>query len=583
MPRECAATGFVRPSPYDLAVIRPGDSLALRKERGAFFTPPEIADYLADWAVGGDQDARILDPTCGEAAFLRSAGRRLRTLGRNEGSLDGHLFGVDLHETSLDWASAVLTSEGLDAHLLAADFFDLAAPDQPGALLPPMDAVIGNPPFVRYQRHIGAARAKSRQAALRQHVRLSGLASSWAALLVHACGFLKPEGRLAMVLPAELLTVGYAEPIRGWLRGRFEQVHLVLFERLQFPEATEKVVLVLAAGSGGCDAFSLYCLQDAADLVAIRPMTNLSVTPADSGKWTDLLLPNQQRRLFKAISNERCTPLSAYGKPELGTVTGANNYFTMSEQTRVRYRLIENRHVIKICPPGTKHLQGLAFSAQRWAELRDHGERVWLLHPEPNDRSKALAAYLARGREQAVHQAYKCTVRSPWWRPPAVSAPDLFFTYMSHRYPRLIANTAEATFVNSMHGVRLLPSAPPIARSALPLVSLNSVSLLGAEVLGRSYGGGILKMEPREAAMLPVPVPADLQAAWELLTSASTALDGWLRAGRWTEVVRQVDNALLRDVMRLEPDQIDQLRAAADALRARRLTRSESASPANGQ
>ncbi|MBW0010663.1 MAG: SAM-dependent DNA methyltransferase, partial [Pseudonocardiales bacterium] len=401
-------------------MIRPGDSPALRKERGAFFTPPEIADYLADWAVGGDRDARILDPTCGEAAFLLSAGRRLRALGREDANLEEHLFGVDLHEASLDWASAVLKSEGLDAHLLAADFFDVATPDQLGAPLPAMDAVIGNPPFVRYQRHIGEARAKSRQAALRQHVHLSGLASSWAALLVHAGGFLRPEGRLAMVLPAELLTVGYAEPIRGWLRRRFEQVHLVLFERLQFQDATEKVVLVLAAGSGGCDAFSLYCLHDAADLVAIRPMTNLSVTPADSGKWTDLLLPNRQRRLFKTVSGERFTPLSSYGKPELGTVTGANNYFTMSEQTRVRYQLIQDRHVIKVCPPGTKHLQGLTFSAERWAELRDQGERVWLLHPESNDRSKALAAYLAQGREQAVHEAYKCTVRSPWWRPPAV-------------------------------------------------------------------------------------------------------------------------------------------------------------------
>ncbi|MGH3852835.1 MAG: N-6 DNA methylase [Pseudonocardiaceae bacterium] len=564
-------------------MTRPGDSPALRKQRGAFFTPPEITGYLADWAVSGDSDARILDPTCGEAAFLLSAGRQLRTLGQDGATLAEHLFGVDLHATSLEQARTVLESEGLDAHLLTADFFDIATPEQPGAPLPAMDAVIGNPPFVRYQRHIGQARAKSRQAALRQHVRLSGLASSWAALLVHACGFLKPDGRLAMVLPAELLTVGYAEPIRGWLRRRFEQVHLVLFERLQFPDATEKVVLVLAGGSGGCDAFSLYCLQDAADLADIRPMTNLSVTPADSGKWTDLLLPNRQRRLFKAVSGEHFTPLSSYGKPELGTVTGANSYFTLTEQTRVRYQLIEDRHVIKICPPGTKHLRSLAFSAQRWAELRDLGERVWLLHPPANDRSKALAAYLARGREQAVHEAYKCTIRSPWWRPPAVSPPDLFFTYMSHRYPRLIANTAGATFVNSMHGVRLLPDAPRIARSALPLVSLNSVSLLGAEVFGRSYGGGILKMEPREAAMLPVPVPADLQTAWERLRPSSTMLDEWLAAGRWTEVVTQVDDVLLREVMNLDPHQVTQLRAAADTLRSRRLTRSEPASPANGQ
>ena len=61
-----------------------------------------------------------------------------------------------------------------------------------------------------------------------------------------------------MVLPAELLSVHYAEPIRRWLRRRFSTVHLVMFERLQFEGALENVVLVLAQGTGGCDAFSLY-------------------------------------------------------------------------------------------------------------------------------------------------------------------------------------------------------------------------------------------------------------------------------------------------------------------------------------
>ncbi len=53
-----------------------------------------------------------------------------------------------------------------------------------------------------------------------------------------------------MVLPAELLTVHYVKPIRRWLRGRFAKVNLVMFERLQFADAIEKVVLLVAQGSG---------------------------------------------------------------------------------------------------------------------------------------------------------------------------------------------------------------------------------------------------------------------------------------------------------------------------------------------
>lgn len=546
------------------------DITEARKARGAFFTPPAIADFLAGWAVGNDPDARVLDPTCGEAVFLLAAGRHLASAGSALDSLDRKLYGVDIHEASLAEAMGMLEAEGLDAHLTEADFFDLPTPEELGCPLPQMNAVIGNPPFIRYQLHAGEARTKSARAALRQGVRLSGLASSWPSILIQACAFLKPEGRLAMVLPAELMSVQYAEPVRRWLRKRFAAVNLVLFEGLQFQDAMERVVLVLARGTGGCDAFSLYHVNEAEDLARIRPFDEFAVTFSEEGKWTDLLLPIEQRQLFRRVSEERFVQLGDYGAPELGTVTGANHFFALSESTRIEYGLDEELDVFPISPPGTKHLRGWSFTKADWTKLRSVDERVWLLHPDEKRKTAGLRRYLALGVEGGVETAYKCRVRDPWWRAPMVSPPDLFFTYMSHRFPRLIANQAGVSFVNSMHGVRLAGD-KQLVKAALPLLALNSLTMLGAEIHGRSYGGGILKMEPREAAALPVPSLEDLKKAWGILKPERAQLDRQLRDGRWTSVLARVDEALLRTTLKLQPGEVDALHEAARSLRERRL------------
>jgi adenine-specific DNA-methyltransferase len=185
-----------------------------------------------------------------------------------------------------------------------------------------------------------------------------------------------------------------------------------------------------------------------------------------------------------------------------------------------------------------------------------------------------LGNYLALGEGLGVPLAYKCRIRSPWWRPPRVDPPDLFFTYMSHRFPRLIANQAAVSFVNSMHGIRLSADVPKLARNALPLLAINSVTMLGAELHGRSYGGGVLKMEPSEAAALPVPDIEAAEVAWRVLKPQTETLDAQLRNGDWADVVARVDEVLLGGAIHLTPDEYLTIRRAARALRQRRLGRS---------
>ncbi len=548
----------------------------LRKQRGAFFTPYEIADFLANWALAGNQESRVLDPTCGEGVFLLAAAARLRTERRNPTDLRPQLNGVDVHPGSLEETRTLLARElDAEATLIEGDFFAQPTPAQLGGALPWMDAVIGNPPFVRYHEHRGETRRRSIQAALGQGVRMSGLASSWAALLVHACAFLKPEGRVAMVLPAELLTVGYAEPIRRWLGERFAAVHLVLFDELQFADAEEQVVLLVARGSGGCGALALHQVRDATELANSHLFDSEPVAlgrPED--KWTDLLLPLQRRSLFRSVADRAFARLDSYGTPELGTVTGSNRFFTINEATRSEYSIGRN-HLHRIVPPGARHIPGTRFTEGHWQQLQSSGQRVWILQPTTRSRPRGgLGRYLDEGERRLVNEAYKCSVRDPWWRPPIVRRPDLFFTYMSHVTPRLVSNETDATIVNSLHGITLTDEARGLL-DALPILALNSMTMLGAELYGRSYGGGILKMEPREAASLPVPDFDTLAAAWKRIEPQRSRLDELIRAGRWDPALTEIDRALLIETIGLSGTDVVHIRSAATRLRVRRTRNAE--------
>src|SRR6478735_2592588 len=232
------------------------DTAGARKARGAFFTPPAITRFLAQWAIREGTDA-VLEPSAGDAAFLVEAVRRLRDLGAAEPPA---VSGIEIHPHSAEVGRERVERIGGSPALIVDDFFNV----QPEARF---DAVIGNPPYIRYQQFTGEARARAREAAFRAGVALTGLASSWAAFTVQSALHLRPGGRLGLVLPAELLSVNYAAPVRRFLMERFKRVRLVLFTERVFPGVQEEVVLLLADGygQGPADHCELQQVRSAAD------------------------------------------------------------------------------------------------------------------------------------------------------------------------------------------------------------------------------------------------------------------------------------------------------------------------------
>ncbi|KQN00182.1 methyltransferase [Sphingomonas sp. Leaf230] len=543
------------------------DTPALRKARGAFFTPPALARFIADWAIRTDLDT-VLEPSCGDAAFLLPAIERLRSLGASP-DLKDQLHGIEIHDASAQAALTQLSMHEAEGRIAVGDFFDQVPPKAK------FDAVIGNPPYVRYQQFTGDARAKSLQAALAQGVRLTGLASSWAAFTIHASHFLNDGGRLGLVLPAELLTVNYAAQVRRFLLSRFAKVRLVLFEELVFPNVLEEVVLLLAEGTGGAPSFEVYQARNIADLERICADSWTGYAPSGDQKWTPALLPAAALEVYARLTEgSNFATLLDWGETYLGAVTGNNDFFALSRSDAARLKL-KAGELLVISPPGSKHLRGMTFSQAAWEDLAKDSKRCFLFTPGAKPSAAALA-YIATGEEAGVHHAYKCRVRSPWWRVPLVERPDLLFTYMNHDRPRLITNDAEAQFLNSLYGVKLKPAVRAIGRELLPVACLNSATLLGAEVVGRAYGGGMLKHEPKEADQLPVPSAATLEAVADDLRAIRPQLGQALRSTKPQRAIDLVDTIILERHLGLSPVEVAGLRGARDLLFQRRVTRSRS-------
>ncbi len=535
------------------------------KARGAFFTPLEISNFISDWAIRSPDD-RVLEPSCGDAAFLLPSASKLTALGASAKDLPSILHGVDIHGPSVIEARKRLTGAGFSASIEEGDFFER----EPGRSY---NAVIGNPPYIRYQDFSGAARAKSLRAALAHGVRLTSLASSWAAFTVHASEFLADDGRLGLVLPAELMSVNYAAEVRRFLMNRFAKVRLILFEQLLFPGVLEEVVLLLAEGRGTTESFEVYQARDAGSLATLDTSSWRGFVPTADEKWTPALIPNDALAAYRELTRgDGFRRMIDWGDTYLGSVTGNNKYFTMTA-AQVAELGLDKSELLNISPPGARHLRGLTFSKRAWAQLAKEGARCFLFAPPSDGMSSGAKAYIERGERDGVSNAYKCKVRTPWWRVPLVAQPDLLFTYMNHDRPRLTTNDAGAYVLNSLYGVKLKSEMRELGKAVLPIACLNTVTLLGSEIVGRSYGGGLLKHEPKEADLMPVPTADILKAALPELMLIAPQLAVALRQNKLLAAVEMVDAIILERHLKLDILQLAQLRQAREALFQRRVSR----------
>lgn len=539
------------------------DSHARRKELGAYYTGDSVVEFLVRWGMRKSHRV-VLDPSCGDARFLAAAAEHGARV----------VIGCDLDAHAKDAALARLRNSRCERLIIGSDFFTVS----PEALQR-VDLVVGNPPFIRYHRFTGEARKRALESAFRLGVKLTQLTSSWAPFLLHALRFLKTGGDMAVVVPAEIIQTQYGLPTLHALADRFESITLLAFERNVFEAALEETFLMLAENLGGNPkGVRIIPLRSAAELTEMdgrfegsaQDLRGVSFERRAHVRFVEAFLSEEERRAWAHVTQHPCVkPIAALGSLTNGYVSGDNEFFHCC-----RSEGVERGYPVEWLFPtarNSRSLRGLSFTAQDIAELEAAEHPHHLILPEEDlfvsDR-EALRRFVDAGEKRRVPQHFKCRTRNPWWRVPGLVQPDILLSYMSGAHPRISVNRVAAYYTNTLHGLRVSPG---ISAEAVALAFHTSLAQLSLEIEGRSYGGGILKLEPSEMLRVCLPWPEEHR---DDLNSLYETADGLLRAGRFNEVQHLADRYILGEQIGLTGQTIELLRMGRERLSRRRLTRS---------
>ncbi len=536
-------------------------SAAAKKELGAYYTREAVVRFLLDWGLRKPRRA-VLDPSCGDGRFLHEA------LGRGV----PRVLGCDVDRDALEHVRQVVAPSASDRlSLHHADFFTLESADLGG-----VDLIVGNPPFIRYQRFVGDARRRGLAAALRAGVKLTGLTSSWAPFLLHAMQCLDQGGDLAMVVPAEIVQTQYGLPTLRALAGGFGAVTLLSFERNLFPDAQEETFLLLAENrASGPGTVRLVPLRGAGDLglppIAPAGAFEVDLAPRTEVRFAEAFLTPDERAAWavcRAAAEVR--ELGTLGTVTNGYVTGDNEFFHCRREDALA-RGIPAPWLLPTAR-NSRSLRGLAYlpgDVDHHEAARSAHHLVRPVGVRPADQA-VLAGWVGEGERRGVPERFKCRTRTPWWLVPGLQDADLLLTYMAGARPRAAVNRAGAVYTNSLHGIRL---AAPAHALLVALSFHSSLTLLSLELQGRSYGGGILKLEPREMAKVVVAWPGALPEGE--VSRVAAEVDQALRRGEYEGAVAVVDQWLLVQRLGLRPEGVARLRSARARLGQRRSGRAK--------
>jgi adenine-specific DNA-methyltransferase len=543
-----------------------------KKRRGVFYTPDSVTDVLCKWAVRRKGDF-VLEPSFGGCGFIQSLSKRFKELGSQQPTTP--IFGCDIDLKAFDHLRNISGPKPITGQFIKGDFLKLAPND---FSVQEFDVVIGNPPYVSYHNMFGKQRKIAIQLGKLGDFQLNRVSSLWAYFVVHGFKFLKIGGRAAWVLPGSLLNSEYGKKLLHGIAPQFQRVVVVsLRQRLFLSEGTDESTEILL-----CDGWQQGPARNGVEVRATTTIEECQklVTSWNSQSWRGaslngraaftLLSRNDLSEYYEVLEHKSVLKLGDLASILIGIVTGANYFFVINRQSASRAGI--SFRELSLILSKFRFAPGLVLKRSDLLQAYENEERCLLLNRCYIERSALpVQRYLGTFPKDLIEKNATFAKRGVWHYPDDGKIPDGFFPYMNHLGPRIVLNSAAVNSTNTIHRLYFKSSTTSLQKKLAAISILTTFSQLSSEIEGRTYGSGVLKHEPSEAAKIKLIIPPTKNEAY--VEEIFAKVENYLRNGRNSDANKLADAMLCT----LEPELMNtemthKLETALGKLRRRRYS-----------
>ena len=492
-------------------------------------TPPAIASVMARWVMSASPKV-VLDPAAGLGNLLHAC---------SELGSETKLVGIERDEDTFQQAKRTAPQ---GTKLVLADYLFADSGQFTG--------IIANPPYVKSQR-LEYSEADWLYFDERFGVPLDRLTNLYAIFLLKIWEDLAPQGRAAVLLPAEFMNANFGEEIKDRLLKEMRPAGLIVFapELNLFADALTTSAIIFLERGGAKErpikAIKATSVESAASFVSelLEEQPNcISQTIHDlrtfdpSEKWLNVLLEDAPSKNVHHLTRK----IGDYFRCRRGIATGANDYFCLNKSL-LRLHGLSGEHVAP-CVTKATDADGVVFTKKKLADLANADRRCFLLSPRVN--GAQLDSYLLVGQELGIHERHLPSHRPVWYHPEKREVADVWVAVFSRETVKFILNTSGAKNLTCFHGLYARNGHTHLA--ALLVLFLNSSwGRIAFSQVNRFYGDGLNKLEPKDVEAMPCAVlPAQTAEQAQQLTTRLIELESLPEDERRSIIDRMVSEIL---------------------------------------